>query len=257
MSHRLGSQWDPYRRLLVAALDAGYLVLSLDEWFHERPDAVERVLILRHDVDQQPGSALRMAAIESDLGLRSTWYFRWRTAHPQVVDALVGDGHAVGLHYETLTRAVLAAGGTRVADGLVERCREELRGEVAAFAQRHGPVRSICPHGDTRVPGVDNLVLLRGRDPADFGVAFDGNEVMRGQPLGAWVTDRPGGRTWKDEKDPRTLVAAGTTPVFAIMHPNNWTSRAHAVEDRILRRLLPNTERLARPLRSGSDRPPQ
>jgi len=250
------SRWPEYRRILEAALEAGYAVVGLDDWVRDPSTPGARVLILRHDVDQQPASALRMAAVERGLGLRSTWYFRWRTAHPGVVDALAAEGHAIGLHYETLTRAVLRAGGARVTDELVERCRDELRAEVAAFARRHGEARSICPHGDTRAPGVDNLVLVRDRDPAEFGVAFDGNEVMRGRRLGAWVTDRPGGRVWKDGRDPRTLVADGATPLFAIMHPNNWTSRVLAVQDRALRRLLPGTDRMARPLRSGSDRPP-
>lgn len=250
------SRWTAYRGLLEAALDAGYAVVGLDDWVRDPPGPGARVLILRHDVDQQPASALRMAAIERELGLRSTWYFRWRTAQPGVVDALARDGHAVGLHYETLTRAVLREGGAPVTDVLVERCREELQTEVATFARRHGATRSICPHGDTRVPGVDNLMLLRDQDPARFGVAFDGNEVMRGRRLGAWVTDRPGGRDWKDGRDPQTLLLDDASPIFAIMHPNNWTPRALAVQDRALRRLLPGTDRLARPLRSGSDSPP-
>jgi len=256
MRDAFGSRWSAYRTLLSAALDGGYEVLSLDEWFHHRPDAAARVLVLRHDVDQQPVSALRMAAIERELGLRSTWYFRWRTAHPSVIDAIAADGGAVGLHYETLTRALLTTGASRASPELIERCRDELRQEIATFARRHGPTHSICPHGDTRVPGVDNLVLLRYQDPAAFGVAFDGNEVMRGRLLGAWLTDRRGGASWKDDADPLALMRDRTSPIFAIIHPNNWASRADAGRDRLLRRLLPDAARLPRPIRSGSDHPP-
>jgi len=255
MSNGFRSRWDAYRSLLTMALDRGYAVLSLDEWFHDRPEAGTRVLILRHDVDQQPAAALRMAAIEREFGLRSTWYFRWRTAHPRVVDAVAADGGTVGLHYETLTRAVLTTGALASAE-LVDRCRDSLREEVAVFARRHGPTRSICPHGDTRVPRVDNLLLLRDQDPSDFGVAFDGNEVMRGRPLGAWLTDRRGGVSWKDDADPQALLRRGTSPTFAIMHPNNWSSRGAAGCDRLLRRLLPDASRPPRPIRSGSDHPP-
>lgn len=251
----LGSRWDAYRELLTAALDADYVVISLDEWF-QRPSDAARVLILRHDVDQQPASALRMDAIERELGCRSTWYFRWRTAHPRVIDVVAAGGGAVGLHYETLTRAVLARGAAGASSDLVDHCRDELRKEVATFARRYGPTRSICPHGDTRVPGVDNLLLLRDQDPAAFGVAFDGNEVMRGRPLGAWLTDRRGGASWKDDADPLALLRRGTSPIFAIIHPNHWASRADAARDRLLRRLLPDAARPARPIRSGSDHPP-
>lgn len=250
------SQWQDYRDLLRAALDSGYRGIGLDDWVHTPPAADAPCLVLRHDVDQQPAAALRMAEIERDLGLRGTWYFRWRTAHPLVVAQIADWGGAIGLHYETLSRLALSQGRREADESLIAQSRLTLRDEIAAFRARFGPIRSICPHGDTRVPGVGNHALLRGEDPAVFGVAFDGNEVMRGRRLGGWVTDRPGGAAWKDGTDPRTLFAAGATPIFAVIHANNWTSRLRVGTDRALRVALPDVQRLPRPLRSGSDSPP-
>ncbi len=92
-------------------MQQGYSVLSLETWLAE-PEPAGRAprLLLRHDVDQHPASALKMAAIEVELGVRSTWYFRWRTALPGVVETIRSQGHAVGLHYETLTRELLRRG---------------------------------------------------------------------------------------------------------------------------------------------------
>lgn len=251
------SQWQLYRNLLTVTLDNGYRVMSLDEWVHGPPDPSTPCLIVRHDVDQQPASALRMAQIEREFGLRGTWYFRWRTAHPIVVAQIADWGGAIGLHYETLSRLALSEGLREVDECRIAHCRSILRQEIAAFRARFGPVRSISPHGDTRVPGIDNHVLLRGEDPAAFGVAFDGNEVMHGRRLGGWITDRPGGTTWKDGTDPQGLFAVGVTPIFAVIHANNWTSRLQAATDRALRAgLLPDTGRLPRPIRSGSDDAP-
>jgi hypothetical protein len=249
----LRSRWRAYRDLLRTAQGCGYAVMGVDQWQRRPPRDEERCLVLRHDVDQQPASALRMAAIERDVGVQSTWYLRWRTAHPRVVADLRAEG-AVGLHYETLSRAVL--GGAAPGPALVERCRAALREEIAAFGERFGAIRSICPHGDTRAPGVRNHELLRGEDPAAFGVVFDGNEVMHRRPLGAWLTDRPGGATWKDDARPAELFARGVTPIFAVIHPNNWTARSGAAADRLLRVTLPDPTRPSRPLRSGSDEPP-
>jgi hypothetical protein len=247
--------WRAYRDLLRCAHDHGYLVLGIDDWFHTPPSPDRRCLIIRHDVDQQPGCALRMAAIESDLGVRSTWYLRWRTAHPRVVAELASQG-AVGLHYETLTRAVLANGVAMPDRDLVERCREVLREEVTAFSKRFGPIRSICPHGDSRVPSVRNNVLVQGCQPQELGVAFDGDEVMRGRPLGAWLTDRAHPLGWKDGVRPEELLRQGASPLFAVVHPNNWSARLSTVADRTLRAALPHPERLPWPLRSGPDQPP-
>ena len=83
------SRWPEYERFLRSAQDNGYRVTSLEDWVAEGlPIEDEPTLILRHDVDQHPRSALRMAAIEKKLGLQSSWYFRWRTAHPAVVDSI-------------------------------------------------------------------------------------------------------------------------------------------------------------------------
>jgi hypothetical protein len=221
------SRWGEYRTLLRIAVQQGYSVLSLEAWLAEPEPAGEAPrLLLRHDVDQHPASALRMAAIEAELGLRSTWYFRWRTALPRVVAAIRSQGHAVGLHYETLTRELLRLGlGPAEAEGLVPDARELLRSELASFSERFGAVRSACPHGDTRMPGVHNGVLLLGEDWSDYGLRWDANAAMRDHELDVWLTDRSvaEGR-WKEGFDPIDLLIDRRSPILAVVHPNNWVS---------------------------------
>jgi len=242
------ARWGEYRRLLQIALDQGYAVLSLEAWLDDPSLAGGRpALLLRHDVDQHPAAALRMAAIEADLGVLSTWYFRWRTADPHVVDAIREHGHAVGLHYETLTRELLRRGlGAADAPALRGAARELLRTELAAFDARHGPARSACPHGDTRMPGVDNGVLLLGEDWGSYGLRWDAKAAMRSRDLDVWVTDRSvaGGR-WKDGLDPIDLLVDRRSPMLAVIHPNNWSSGPALWSDRV----LPG------PRRTGSDTP--
>ncbi len=108
-------------------------------------------------------------------------------------EAIRSQGHAVGLHYETLTRELLRRGlGPAAAEELIPEARELLRAELAAFAERFGPVRSACPHGDTRMPGVHNGVLLLDQDWADYGLRWDANAAMRAHRLDVWLTDRSG-----------------------------------------------------------------
>jgi hypothetical protein len=195
------------------------------------------VLILRHDVDQSPASALRMGAIEAELGVRSTWYFRWRTARPEVVRQIRAGGHEVGLHYETLSRLLLQRGLT-AAHGpeLLAEARALLRRELATFAQRHGPTRSACPHGDTRIPGVHNGVLLQGEPLDAYGIEWDSNAaVSHRAPLDVWLTDRSiaEGR-WKEGLDPLDLLIDRRSPILAVVHPNNWTSGVALWWDRVL-----------------------
>jgi hypothetical protein len=250
-----GARWDEYRALLEAALRAGYRLLALEDWVGEGAPRNGTLLILRHDVDQHPRSALTMASIEAELGVRSTWYFRWRTAHPDVMRELRARGFGVGLHYETLSRRALA--GEDGGSAAIEEARRELRGEIAAFQKLFGPIRSVSPHGDSRAPRTSNAELLRGQDPAEYGVEFDGNEAMRGRGLARWVTDRSAAEGgWKDGVDPRGFLADGESPLLCLTHPNNWVSGPSLWADRLLAAVLPPGQGAeGRPIRTGRDEP--
>jgi hypothetical protein len=250
-------RWAEYRELLRIALEQGYAVLSLEEWLQNPAMAQDRPrMLLRHDVDQHPASALRMAGIERELGVRSTWYFRWRTANPHVIEALAAEGHAVGLHYETLTRELLRRGlGAEDAPTLIPQARELLHAELKAFGERFGgprgehvgqprgerfgqplrPVRSACPHGDTRMPGVHNGVLLLGEEWSRYGLEWDANAAMREHPLDVWLTDRSAAEGhWKEGLDPIDLLVDRRSPILAVVHPNNWVSGLALWWDRAL-----------------------
>lgn len=257
MRSTLRARWPDYRALLTAACEASYDIVSLNDWVQAGCPSGHRVFILRHDVDQHPRSALGMAAVERALGLTSTWYFRWRTAHPVVIGRLRDQGAHIGLHYETLSRLALHEGRADLRDDDVKRCRVTLHHEVRAFRARFGDIRSVCPHGDTRIAQVRNHVLLRGQDPAAFGVAFDGNEIMHGRAIGQWLTDRPAaaGR-WKNRLEPEALLRDGVSPIFCVTHPHHWASRLSTGWDRALSQGLRGRSAASRPIRTGDDDPP-
>jgi hypothetical protein len=253
------ARWREYRTFLESVARHGYRLVELEEWLAQPPEPLgTRTVVLRHDVDQHPASALRMAAIERELGVSATWYFRWRTAHPAVIEAIRESGDSIGLHYETLTRHALEhrlAAGPEL-DALIPTCREELRAEVAAFTRRFGPIRSICPHGDSRVPGVTNAALVAGEDWSTFGIAFDGNEAVKTRELGAWLSDRSSAEGgWGKGYEPERLFTEGVGPVLAVVHPNNWVSGPDLWKDRLLAAALPPWERMQRPIRTGRDQP--
>jgi hypothetical protein len=256
------SRWAEYRGFLLSARDHKYTILPLEEWVLDPGAAPAPTLILRHDVDQHPRSALTMAAVEEELGVRSSWYFRWRTAHPAVVRSLRDRGFEIGLHYETLTRSALAGElDTSSREGSLARARGQLRAEIAAFERLFGPIRSAVPHGDSRVPEVDNSELLKGEDCSTYGIEFDGNEAMRGRGLGYWLTDRTAAEgRWNDAADPSELFAERVSPILSVTHPNNWASGPSLWTDRLLRGARPrpawDSNRSRGPIHTGSDLPP-
>jgi len=117
------------------------------------------------------------------------------------------------------------------------------------FAERYGPVCSTCPHGDTRMRGVHNGVLLRGEDLSDYGLRWESNADVGRHPLEVWLTDRShaeGG--WKEGMDPVDLLVDRRSPILAVVHPNNWVSGLGLWADRILPERFGTT---------GSDAPPR
>lgn len=256
------ARWSEYDRLLAAALELGWTAMALEDWV-AAGGPQGRVLILRHDVDQHPATALKMASIEARHGLHATWYFRWRTSAPAAIEAIRELGGGVGLHYETLTRIVLERGLTsgQVDAELIAEAREQLRGEIAEFARRFGPLQSICAHGDTRVPGVSNQALVRGIPASQIGVGFDANIALSRHRLALWLTDRAStdGR-WKDGIAPLAALEESSGPILCLTHPNNWCSGASLWLDRIRASLLSEESaargRRKRGLHTGSDRVP-
>lgn len=247
--------------LIRSALQEGWTLVDFEQWIRAGgPQG--RVLIFRHDVDQHPATALRMARIETKHDVRSTWYFRWRTASPRAIAKVQELGGTIGLHYETLTRLVLERGleADDIDAALVAEARDELAREVTAFAERFGPIRSIAAHGDTRVPGVSNQVLLEGLDAWQLGVQFDAGEALSRHRLGLWMTDRTSieGR-WKDGVDPQEVLRDTSDPVLCLTHPNNWCSGASLWSDRA-RAALRNRRRpgeVRGDARARGDRPPR
>lgn len=247
--------------LLTAAQELGWRLMGLEPWIADG-GREDRVLVVRHDVDQHPDTAVRMARIDARHGVRGTWYFRWRTTSLDRIDVVRGLGGAIGFHYETLTRLALERGlkADELDPPLIEEAREQLRIEIEAFQAYVGPIRSICAHGDTRVPGVSNQVLVQGQAPASLGIEFDANEALSRHRLALWMTDRAASEGgWKEGIDPLTVLNESDGPVLCLTHPNNWCSGVSLWSDRLRSALLPEPSITRRRhllgTRTGRDRP--
>ena len=94
-----------YRKLLELALEKGFEFISYTDPFHQdRKD-----ILWRHDVEFEPDIALKMAEIESSLGVKTTYFFQihsmyYNTFDPhytEVFNKIHAMGHYVGLHFDS------------------------------------------------------------------------------------------------------------------------------------------------------------
>ncbi|MBZ0154099.1 MAG: hypothetical protein K8J09_21450 [Planctomycetes bacterium] len=112
----------PHYRHLLERAKAKYWLPLVREVARAVPD--RDLLLIRHDVDITPWSALRMAELEHSLGVHTTYYYRFHAPFynlmaEDVIDsvrAVARMGHEVGLHYEPgffLARDMDPVQGTR------------------------------------------------------------------------------------------------------------------------------------------------
>lgn len=129
---------EAYKNLLVSLKDAGYSFATYSQYIAHAP---ERVIMLRHDVDDRKLHSLEFARIQRDMGIVGTYYFRMvpESFDETVIKEISAMGHEIGYHYEDMD---FAGGNPEEAIKLFEKHLEKLRAVA--------PVSTICMHGSPK-----------------------------------------------------------------------------------------------------------
>jgi hypothetical protein len=97
-----------FKEFLEGLKSEEFSIISLDDYVEGRLDSERINVFLRHDVDISLRRTVKMANIQKELGIQSTYFFRlhaekytFEEARP-IITQLVEDGFRIGLHYETL-----------------------------------------------------------------------------------------------------------------------------------------------------------
>jgi len=98
----------------------------------------ERFIIIRHDVDFEPAYSLKLAKIEKEFGITSTYYFRTieDVFQPNIIKSIADLGHEIGYHYEVLDES----------KGDYNQAITIFGDEFSKFRPVYD-VKTICPHG--------------------------------------------------------------------------------------------------------------
>jgi peptidoglycan/xylan/chitin deacetylase (PgdA/CDA1 family) len=128
-----------YRSVLRAGHAAGYRFASFSEVESSR-EGGQRLCFLRHDCDSALPAAVRMAAIEAEEGVASTYFVMLRSAlynvlaptNARLVREILAKGHFLGLHFD---ENVVATQPDERIPALVERERRLLGEEFGAAVE--------------------------------------------------------------------------------------------------------------------------
>lgn len=172
---------EKYRELVLALKGAGYELMRYDEYCGGK--RAERMVVMRHDVDRSVERARRLAEVEKEMGVRTSYYFREKFVlnNGDDIKYIAGLGHEVGYHYEDL---VAEKGDV---DKAYARCMRNI-GVLGKLVD----VKTITMHGSP-MSDIDAKRIWEKYDYRDMGVIGEPQiDVDWGEVF--YLTDT--GRSW-------------------------------------------------------------
>ena len=146
----VGSRWSEYEDILKGAKSRGYKLMGLSDYYRNYLNCNDRILVLRHDVDNFPKAAFKMARIEARNGCKATYYFRKSTAG-RYTSKIKRLGFEVGFHYETVAEYCIENKINEILPENEEQirniCLKRLANDVSEFKSRFGECLTIASHG--------------------------------------------------------------------------------------------------------------
>jgi len=218
-----------YGEMCQALVSSEYIPLTVRDYLSQ--DQPEKSIILRHDVDKKPDQSRKMAHIEHDYGIRSTYYFRVvnKVFKPHIINEIAGLGHEIGYHYEVLDKAK----GDYVA-------AIKVFGDDLKKLRELADITTVCMHGNPLTCWV-NIDIWKKYDFNDFGIigepylSIDYNKVSYFTDTGrAWnsskysvkdiISENPYNEKIRSTDELINLIKSGRQQNICILvHPNRWT----------------------------------
>lgn len=148
-----------FRELLSLLREQGYAFRN----YYDYEDA-PRCVILRHDIDNSLSQAMRLAELEAEEGVSSTWFVLLRTDFYNVFSksglealrCIQSFGHEIGLHFDEASY-VPALGPDEVVQNIIKECgllSALLETEVSSVSM-HRPSKATL-EADYTIPGIVN-----------------------------------------------------------------------------------------------------
>lgn len=188
---------DAYREILHAYKFSGIPILPVIDYFLQR-NMKEEFIVLRHDVDRRPKNALRMAEIEHEMGIQSTYYFRVPFDR-NIVSAIAMMSHEIGYHYEVIDKA----------KGDLSYAKQIFSRELD-FLRAYAPINTCSPHGNPLTKW-DNKIDIDILD-----LFADASQIS----FGFYYTDTGRGKADMNIKD---FIRRGDNLVSCVnFHPERW-----------------------------------
>jgi hypothetical protein len=230
----LRSRIDEYRTMLCTLLQSGYAFHSIPSLWQlaNAPGGLAgagRYVVLRHDIDLDVATAKEMWAIEKELGVISSYYFRLSTIDIPLMGEIDQCGCDVGYHYEELATYAKSHGLKNLKEihDHMTNIQSLFQRNITVLRKRTGlALRIAASHGDfmNRKLGITNTELLKDRTfRASMGIDLEAYDEEYRKIMGKYFSDNPYPIHWKPES-PLANDSNVTTRIQILIHPGNWRS---------------------------------
>lgn len=223
------SRLDEYRKILMAAMEQGYILTSLADWYENNFYPGKKVLLLRHDVDMNAYCALKMFDIEYKLGVKSTYYFRWLTEDSSIIKKIAREGFEVSLHYETLAtycRKNKIKTQSSIKEEDFKKCFDQLLEEKKMFEKKYGKVKTLSSHGAPRNRKINtpNHVVLNAGNKDLLNIYFETYDSSIMNRIDKYISDSSinTDHKWRNNSDPLDEIRKNTSTICLLTHPQHW-----------------------------------
>lgn len=191
-------------------------------------------VIWRHDVDVSMNRAVRLAEIEHQEGVVSTYFINPRSCFYSIFEPeteamlrrIQSLGHEIGLHFDASAYATR----TWSEDALSAAVRREqalletlLQSPIRALSWHNPDQSNLLDFQDSEIAGLSNA--YSGTLRRDYVYCSDSNGYWRFKPMGE-------------------VIAMGHERLHLLTHPDWWTPDAMSPSERITRALLGRARRL-------------
>ena len=225
---------DKYQQLCHGILKK-YKVYTVSGYLLTKPEG--NIAIIRHDVDRKIKNSLYMAEREHEMGIKSSYYFRYpSTFNSDIIQQIRDLGHEIGYHYEVLSKT---NGDYKKAIAIFQSELEEFR--------KICPIDTICMHGSP-LSKYDNRNLWDVYDYHTYGIRGEAFLSFEQKNEGIhYLTDT--GRTWSGkhslrdkmriESGKENSISLDTTDdliiwlgeesgekLYLTIHPERWSIHA-------------------------------
>jgi hypothetical protein len=207
--------------------------MSLLEFYVHREElAGQRVLALRHDIDNNIPQGVRLFFdLEREFEVSATYYFRLKTlAMWGTVKEILDYGSEVGYHFEeaaTLAKRCKMR-SRRELDAEESRARidQMMVGNIASLNSRLGiPIKSLSSHSDfyNRRLGVENHWFLSDRIRQDFDILFEVHDSAFLSLFDRYASDvSTDSCLWNGDYSPLQAMCEGVPKIWVLTHERQW-----------------------------------